>query len=75
VSFKQPYPPEIADALTEFPALLENKDHISLTPVTVGQWFRGTKYAWDLKVVDNGIYKQIPIEVEPKTIPELLGIS
>jgi branched-chain amino acid transport system substrate-binding protein len=75
VNFKRPYPPEVQEIVPDFPQLGDYKEHISLTPQVVGQWFKGTKYKWDKKVVENGIWKEIPIEAEPKTIPELLGIS
>ncbi|MEM2169797.1 MAG: ABC transporter substrate-binding protein, partial [Candidatus Bathyarchaeia archaeon] len=74
VNFKKPLTKEQLEVFAEFPQVIEYKNHISFTANVIGQWFKGTTAPWELRVVYNGDFKEIPVEAEPKTIPELLGI-
>lgn len=40
----------------------------SLTPVTMGQWRKGTRYPLELLVVDNTYVKAIPVQSAPELI-------
>ena len=57
----------------QYPELIDYQDHYSITPVVGGQWVRGTKWPYELEVVYNWKYDNIPETAEVKTIPELLG--
>lgn len=57
----------------QYPDLIDYQDHYSITPVVGGQWVRGTKWPYELEVVYNWKYDNIPETAEVKTIPELLG--
>jgi len=41
----------------------------SLTPLVIGQWSKGTKYPFDIVVVDNTNFPSIPTGGEPFAIP------
>lgn len=41
----------------------------SLTPLVIGQWKKGTKYPFDLVVVDNTNFPNIPAGGDPEPIP------
>jgi branched-chain amino acid transport system substrate-binding protein len=41
----------------------------ALTPLVIGQWRKGTKYPFDLIVVDNTNFKKIPTGGDPFPIP------
>jgi len=41
----------------------------SLTPLVMGQWSKGTKYPFDIVVVDNTNFPSIPVGGEPFVIP------
>src|SRR5699024_4571605 len=38
--------------------------NVAKTPLVGGQWKKGDKYPFDLKVVENGIASQIPLQAE-----------
>lgn len=41
----------------------------SLTPLVIGQWSKGTKYPYDIVIVDNTNFPKIPTGGEPFVIP------
>lgn len=41
----------------------------SLTPLVIGQWSKGTKYPFDIVIVDNTNFPKIPVAGEPFAIP------
>ncbi|MEM2911866.1 MAG: ABC transporter substrate-binding protein [Candidatus Bathyarchaeia archaeon] len=57
----------------DYPELIENQDHYAITPVIGGQWVKGAKWPYELEVVYNWKYDNIPETSDVKTIPELLG--
>jgi len=57
----------------QHPELINNQEHYSITPVIGGQWVKGTKWPYELEVVYNWKYDNIPETAQVKTIPELLG--
>lgn len=56
-----------------YPELIDNQDHYAITPVIGGQWVKGAKWPYELEVVYNWKYNNIPETADVKTIPELLG--
>lgn len=77
INFKKPLSeiltPEELSLYQQYPELIENQDHYSITPVVGGQWVKGTKWPYELQVVYNWKYDNIPETAMVKTIPELLG--
>ena len=49
------------------PVWFDNK-HLGRTPLVGGQWTKGTKYPWDLRVVFNQTATTIPKTAELKAI-------
>ena len=45
-----------------------NEQHYALTPLLGGQWTRGTKYPWDLKIVNNAALPAVRTETVLKPI-------
>ncbi|MEM4425806.1 MAG: ABC transporter substrate-binding protein [Candidatus Nezhaarchaeales archaeon] len=78
INYKKPLKeilsPEEYAIYQEYPKLIEHQDHYSITPVVGGQWVRGTKWPFELEIVYNWKYNNIPVTASVKTIPELLGI-
>jgi len=80
INFKKPLtevltPEEYKLYQTLAPKLIQYQDHYCITPVIGGQWVRGTKWPYELEVVYNWKYDNIPETALVKTIPELLGIK
>jgi branched-chain amino acid transport system substrate-binding protein len=65
--------PEELELYKKYPALIQYQNSYSITPVIGGQWVKGTKWPYELEVVYNWKYDNIPETAELKTIPELLG--
>jgi len=40
----------------------------SLTPLVVGQWTKGKKYPFDITIVDNTLYPNVPVGGAPSVI-------
>jgi len=40
----------------------------SRTPLVLGQWFKGTKFPFDLTIVDNSTAKDVPVAHDPMAI-------
>ncbi|MEM4933942.1 MAG: ABC transporter substrate-binding protein [Desulfurococcaceae archaeon] len=58
-----------------FPQLLKYQDHYSITPLVGGQWVKGAKWPYEIQIVANWKYKDIPVTAQVKTINELLATS
>ncbi|MBU1999373.1 MAG: ABC transporter substrate-binding protein [Candidatus Omnitrophota bacterium] len=41
-----------------------NKDQYCLTPIVGGQWTKGTKWPWELKIISNDGHPEIPLTGE-----------
>jgi branched-chain amino acid transport system substrate-binding protein len=41
-----------------------DKDHVSRTPLVGGQWVKGKKYPWELRIVYNATASSIPKTAE-----------
>ncbi len=46
-----------------------NSQNFSRTPIVAGQWVRGEKFPWDLKIRYNGVHKDIPTQGRLTPIP------
>ncbi len=41
-----------------------NNEHYAETPVVGGQWMKGDRWPWEVKIIHNGGYSSIPVERE-----------
>ncbi|MEM4576088.1 MAG: ABC transporter substrate-binding protein [Candidatus Nezhaarchaeales archaeon] len=77
INYKKPLKeilsPEEYAIYQEYPKLVQYQDHYSITPVIGGQWVRGTKWPFELEVIYNWKYGNIPETAPVRLIPELLG--
>ena len=46
-----------------------NDQNFARTPVVAGQWVKGEKFPWDLRICYNGKYKNIPTQGKLFPIP------
>ncbi|MEM2788643.1 MAG: ABC transporter substrate-binding protein, partial [Candidatus Bathyarchaeia archaeon] len=74
VNFRKPLLERQVKLFEDFKQIIENKDRISFMPILIGQWLKGPAGNWERKIVCNTLYPEIPVEVEPRTLHELLGI-
>lgn len=65
--------PEELALYNRYKPLIDYQNSYSITPVIGGQWVKGTKWPYELEVVFNWKYDNIPETADVKTIPELLG--
>jgi branched-chain amino acid transport system substrate-binding protein len=61
VSFKAPLSPDALQRYATWPELFANKSHYSLAPIVGGQWVKGVGRPWDIQIVYNGLFPQIPV--------------
>ncbi|MEM4382750.1 MAG: ABC transporter substrate-binding protein [Candidatus Caldarchaeum sp.] len=65
--------PEELALYNKYRPLVDYKNSYSITSVVGGQWVKGTKWLYELEVVYNWKYDNIPETADVKTIPELLA--
>ena len=70
INFKKPLSSEEVGRYTDdYPELITYADHYSITPVVGGQWVEGTEWTWELELVYNWKYDDIPETADMILIP------
>jgi len=70
INFQEPLSSEeIARYEEDYPELIDYKDHYSITPVVGGQWVKGTEWTWEIELVFNWKYDEIPETADMILIP------
>ena len=70
INFKKPLTSEEkARYETNYQPLIEHADHYSITPVVGGQWVEGTEWPWEIEIVFNWKYDNIPETADMILIP------
>lgn len=76
INYKRPLSqiltPEEMEIYQKYPELINNQNQYSITPVIGGQWVKGAKWPFELEVIYNWKYDNIPETSAVKTIPELI---
>jgi len=69
IDYKSPIPDEL---YKNYPKIIEYQDHISLTPLVMGQWVREpSEQTWKLEIIYNWKYDEILETAEMILIPSL----
>lgn len=69
INYQKPLTSEETARYENYPDLITYADHYSITPVVGGQWVPGTEWPWELEIVYNWKYDEIPETAEMILIP------